>query len=182
MDLFSTEAIDWSEMFSLGTPLLEIFIRGTAVYLLLFLILRVVLKRESATLGVTDLLVVVLLADAAQNAMADDYNSITDGILLVMVIIFWSHFLDFLGYKFPFFQRLIKPQKLLLVKNGKMYKKNMRKELITIDELMAEVRLNGVKTLDEVDEAYMESSGEISVISKINKSGVQNSSKRKSVF
>lgn len=92
MDSFSTQTIDWNEMFSLGTPLLEIFIRGSAVYLLLFLILRIVLKRESATLGVTDLLVVVLLADAAQNAMADDYNSITDGILLVMVIIFWSHF------------------------------------------------------------------------------------------
>lgn len=63
-----------------------------------------------------------------------------------------------------------------------MYKKNMRKELITIDELMAEVRLNGVENLEEVEAAYMESSGEISVISKANNSSVQNNSKSKSVF
>lgn len=182
MNLVFADSLNWQEMFSLGTPLLEIFIRGTAVYLLLFVLLRVVLKRESATLGVTDLLVVVLLADAAQNAMADDYNSITDGILLVLVIIFWSHFLDWLGFKFPFFQRLIKPQKLLLVKNGKVYKKNMRKELITIDELMAEVRLNGVEHLEEVEEAYMESSGEISVIIQNSNQSSQNTTSRKTVF
>lgn len=58
--------LDWKNIFLPGTPLLEIFLKGTLVYLSLFLLLRVVLKRESGTVGVTDLLVVVLLADAAQ--------------------------------------------------------------------------------------------------------------------
>src|SRR5436190_402906 len=73
--------VNWERMFGLDTPLLEIFLRGTIMYLGLFLMLRVIRRREAAELGVTDLLVVVLLADAAQNAMAGEYTSITDGIL-----------------------------------------------------------------------------------------------------
>jgi uncharacterized membrane protein YcaP (DUF421 family) len=152
-------------MFYPEKPVLEIFIRGSAVYLGLFTILRVILKRESATLGMTDLLVVVLLADAAQNALSSDYRSITDGFILVITIVGWSYILNFLGHRFPFFQRLIKPPKLLLVKDGRMLKKNMRKEFITEDELMSEIRISGVSTLEEVKEAYMEPTGKVSVIS-----------------
>lgn len=164
MDLIG--GVDWQKLFFPGTPLLEIFIRGTVVYLTLFVLLRVLTKRESSSVGVTDLLVLVLLADAAQNAMADDYVSITDGIILVAIIIFWSHFLDWLGYKYQFFNRLIKPPKLLLVKNGRMLKRNMKKELITEDELESEMRKQGLKDMEDVEEAYMEPNGTISFISK----------------
>ena len=60
----------------------------------MFALLRFVLKREAGTLAITDLLVVVLIADAAQNAMADDYRSVPDGLLLVATIVFWSYALD----------------------------------------------------------------------------------------
>jgi uncharacterized membrane protein YcaP (DUF421 family) len=144
--------------------LLEIFIRGTLIYLGLFLLLRVLLKRESGTLGITDMLLVVLIADAAQNGMADDYRSISEGLLLVATIIFWSLFLNWLGYHSQFFQKLIKPRKLLLVKNGRMLKENMRKELITYTELMSEVRTSGLSDLTNIKEAYMEPTGLISII------------------
>ena len=157
-------AIDWAKVFLPETPILETIVRASVVYLSIFTILRVVLKRESATLGITDLLVVVLLADAAQNALVGESTSIADGVLLVAVIVGWSYLLNFLGHRSPFFQRLIKPPKLLLVKNGLMHKRNMRKEFITEDELMAEIRTNGVKDISEVEEAYMEASGIISVI------------------
>ncbi len=88
---------DWSSIFLPNTPLLEIFIRGTVVYLGIFLLLRLILKRETASIGVTDILVIVLLADAGQNAMADDYRSLPDGLLLVAVIIFWGYALDWIG-------------------------------------------------------------------------------------
>jgi len=161
--------VDYQKLFMLETPWLEIVIRGSVTYLSLFIILRVILKREAPTLGMTDLLVVVLLADAAQNAMSGQYQSITDGILLVTTIIAWSYVLNYLGHRFPFFQRLIKPPKLLLIKNGKMIRHNMRKEFITEDELMSEIRINGVKEIEEVEEAYMESTGRISVIARSEK-------------
>ncbi len=151
-------------MFSNDTPLLEIIVRGSLTYLSLFVLLRLVLKRESGTMGITDMLLVVLIADAAQNGMADDYHSVTAGIVLVAVIIFWSYALNWLGYHFPFFQRLLKPKKLLLVKDGEILKHNMQKELVTRSELMSELRSNGISDLNRIREAYMEPSGTVSII------------------
>lgn len=157
--------INFSEVFRFDVSPVEIFIRGTLVYLTLFTLLRTILKRETAGIGITDLLVIVLIADASQNAMAGSYQSVPDGIILVATIIFWSYLLNWLGYRFSFFQRLIKPGKLLLVKGGKMIRRNMKKELLTEDELMSEIRLSGVKDLKHVAEAYMESDGRISIVS-----------------
>jgi uncharacterized membrane protein YcaP (DUF421 family) len=155
---------NWKRMFYPQTPILEIIIRGSIMYLGLFILLRVILKREAGTVGMTDLLVVVLLADASQNAMAGDYKSITDGLLLVLTIIMWSYILNFLGYTFPAFQKLIHPPPLLLIKNGMMIRKNLRKEFITEEELMSQIREQGIGTIQEVKEAYMEMDGHISVI------------------
>jgi len=158
------EQVDWHTIFVPTTPLLEIFVRGSLIYLGLFFLLRVLLKRESGTLGITDMLLVVMLADAAQNGLAGKYQSVTEGILLVCTIIFWSYALNWLGFHFPVFQKLIKPQKLLLIKDGQLLKDNLRKELITRSELMSEVRANGMTDLDKIKEAYMEPTGRISII------------------
>ncbi len=158
------EQVDWQTIFVPRTPLLEIFVRGSLTYLGLFLLLRTVLKRESGTLGITDTLLVVMIADAAQNGMADDYRSVTDGLVLVATLIFWNVLLNWLGYRFQVFERLFKPGKLLLIKNGRMLKDNMRKELITYNELMSEVRSNGLSDISDIREAYMEPTGTISII------------------
>ena len=158
------EQVDWAAIFVPHTPLVEIVVRGSIIYLGLYLLLRVVLKRESSTLGISDMLLVVLIADAAQNGMAHEYRSVTEGLLLVGVIMFWNYALNWLGFHFPFMQRLIKPDKLLLVKDGCMLKANMRQELITYGELLSEVRLHGLSDLSSIKEAYMEPSGRISII------------------
>jgi uncharacterized membrane protein YcaP (DUF421 family) len=106
----------------------------------------------------------VLIADASQNAMAGGSNSVANGILLVAVIIGWSYFINWLAYRWPFFERLTKPRKLLLVVNGKMIRRNMRKELVTQEELMTEIRKAGCNSLTQVKTAYMESDGSISII------------------
>ncbi len=156
--------IDWRVLFIPSVPLLETFIRGTLVYLSLFALLRLVLKREAGALGVTDLLVVVLIADAAQNAMANAYRSITDGVLLVATIIFWSYALDWLSFRWPWFARLVEPPPLLLIRDGVMLRRNMRRELITEEELLSALRRHGVGDLSEVRRAYMEPDGRISVL------------------
>jgi uncharacterized membrane protein YcaP (DUF421 family) len=94
-------SVDWAKTFLPSTPLLEILVRGSLTYLILFALLRVVLRREKGDTSVTDLLVVVLIADAAQNAMADNYTSLTDGIVLVGIIIWRSFFLNWLDAGAP---------------------------------------------------------------------------------
>ena len=171
--------IDWENTFFPQTPILEIFLRGTLVYLSLFILLRFILKRESGGLGITDLLLVVLLADAAQNAMADDYRSIPDGLILVLTIIFWAHALNWLGFRFPKIQRFVHPPPLLLVKNGQMLRANMRRELITEEELMGMLRQQGISDLSDVKEAYMEGDGRISIISNSEINHGKNEAERK---
>lgn len=155
---------DWETVFRPDTPLPEIFARGSVMYLSLFVLLRVILKRESGTTGVTNLLVIVLLADAAQNGMSDDYRSVTDGVLLVAVIIGWSYLLDALAYRWPLAARLIRPSSLVLVRDGRILRHNLRREFITDEELHAELREQGIAELSEVREVRMEPDGQFSVI------------------
>lgn len=157
-------SLDLKELFLPTVPIAETVLRGSVVYLALFAMLRILMKRESSEVGVTNLLVIVLLADAAQNAMSGAYESITDGLLLVATIAGWSYILDWLSFRYPFCNRLIRPGKLLLVKNGRVLRRNMKKELITDEELMSEVRRRGYKKLDEVQLVYIESNGVITVI------------------
>lgn len=128
------------------------------------MLLRIVLKRQSGAVGITDLLVIVLLADAAQNAMAGTYESVPEGIVLVMTIIFWAFALDWLGYRVPRIQHFVHPKPLPLVQDGNLLRQNMRREFITEDELMSQIRLQGLADVPEVKAAYMESDGRISVI------------------
>jgi uncharacterized membrane protein YcaP (DUF421 family) len=156
--------IDWGQAFLPQTSVLELIVRGSVIYVALFILLRVLLKRQSGTLGLTDLLVIVLIADAAQNAMANEYRSITEGLVLVATIIGWSYALDWLGYWCPRVERFIHPPALPLVQAGHLLRHNMRRELVTEEELMSQLREQGIHELTEVKLAYMEGDGRISVI------------------
>jgi uncharacterized membrane protein YcaP (DUF421 family) len=156
--------IEWQEVFVPEVAILELFVRGTLVYLALFFLLRFVLKRESGELGVADLLVVVLIADAAQNAMADDYKSVPEGIILVAVIAGSAVALDWLGYRVPVLRRVVKPPKLPLILDGQLIIDNMRRELVTREELRSQLRLQGVENFSDVRAAYIEPNGRISVL------------------
>ncbi len=156
--------IDWQSVFVPGGSLIEIVLRGSVIYLALFLMMRFILKREAGTVGMADLLMVVLVADAAQNAMARDYKSITEGLVLVGTIVFWNYALDWLGYHSQAFEWLVHPPPLPLVKAGRMLRRNMRQEMVTEDELMSHLRQQGVDDVSAVKMAYMEGDGRISVV------------------
>lgn len=157
-------AADLARLFLPDTPLLEIVLRGTVTYLSLFLLLRVVDRRTAGTVGITNLLVVVLIADAAQNAMAGEYTSITDGLLLVLTIVAWSYGLDWLGFRYPRIGRIVHPPPRTLVEDGKPVAASLERELISHEELMTQLRLQGVEELGDVQRAAMEGNGEVSVL------------------
>ncbi|BAY60491.1 hypothetical protein NIES22_05500 [Calothrix brevissima NIES-22] len=172
--------INWHAIFVPSISVLELIIRGSLVYLALFSVLRWLPSRQMGTLGITDLLVVVLFAEAAQNAMASNYTSITEGAILVGTVIFWSYLLNWLGYKLPQFQRLLNQPPLLLVKNGKMIHRHLERELITEDELMSKLRQQSIEYLEDVKLAFMEADGSISVITSDSKTNLITSEKNKS--
>lgn len=158
--------VDWQEVFLPHTSILELGLRGSLVYFAVVAILRFMPSRQVGGVGIADLLVVVLVATAAQDAMATDDSSITGGLVLVTTIIGWSYLFNWVSYKVPRLQRFLNPSPLLLVKDGEVFDKNMETGLINKRELMSQLRQQGVHSLNEVDRAYIEGDGRISVFTK----------------
>lgn len=162
---------EFGSVFELTVHPAELFLRGTVMYWFLFLLLRFVLRRDISSVGIADLLLLVLIADASENALSGGYESVTDGFILVATIAGWNWLLDLLAYRFLSIRRLMEARPVELVRSGKLLKRNLRHEMITIDELMAKLRENGVEKLEQVKAATMESDGEISVVRVDGESG-----------
>jgi uncharacterized membrane protein YcaP (DUF421 family) len=144
--------------------ILETVVRGVVMYLAIFVMLRVILRGRSSAVTVSDLLVFVLVSDAAQNAMAANYISITNGIVLVGTIFLTSFAVDWLAFRFPRVQQFVHPERKPLVVDGRVVRRTLQDELMTEPELMTQLRVNGVEEIGDVKAAYLEGNGEVSVI------------------
>ncbi len=157
---------DIVKAFTPDVSLFEMVVRGVIMYLAIFILLRVVLRGRTGTMTTSDVLVLVIISDAAQNAMSSSYTSITDGIVLVGTIVGMSWLIDWLGYHVAFMRRFVHPERKPLVVNGRVIRKNLAHELMTEDELMTQLHLQGVDQLQQVKAAFLEGNGEISVIQR----------------
>jgi uncharacterized membrane protein YcaP (DUF421 family) len=156
--------VDLGALFEVRVPVAEIVIRGSAIYWFLFLVFRFVIRRDIGALGIADVLLLVILADASQNALAGEYKSITEGFILLATIIGWNMLLDWLSFRYRIVNRFTTPRALLLVRHGRFVQANLRREHLTPDEVMSKLREQGIAHLRQVRHAYMESDGQISVI------------------
>lgn len=170
-------APDWHKMFVPSVSLPELFLRGSLMYLLIFAFMRV-FRRESGSLSTADLLVVVLVADAAQNGMASEYYSVSEGAVLVATIFAWNRTIDWLSFTYPAMRRVLSAPPLLLVENGRLKARNMRQELISRDELAGLLREQGIDDVADVEKCYLESDGQVSVI-RASKNGDESPPKRR---
>lgn len=152
-------------MFVPTESILEVILRGTLMYLGMFVLLRI-FRRQAGAVGIADLLVIVVIADAAQNGMAGESKSITEALLLILTIILWDWLFDWLGFKSPFWARILEPEPLLLVKDGSMISRNLEKEMITEDDLMSQLRQQGVEDISTVKKVFLESNGHFSVLTE----------------
>lgn len=159
-------AVDWGELFAINVSPLEIFVRGSAIYWFLFVVFRFVIRRDIGSVGIADVLILVMVADAAQNGMAGDYDSITEGILLISTLLGWNLLLDWLSFRFKSVRRFAEAGPSLLVKDGRILRRAMRRELMTDEELWGKLREHGIESLQDVKRAYMENDGQISVIKR----------------
>jgi uncharacterized membrane protein YcaP (DUF421 family) len=155
---------DLAGIFSFTVSPLELMLRGTLMYWFLFLVFRFILRRDVGSLGISDFLFVVILGDAAQNGMIGSATSATDGMVLIATLVFWSYMLDFMSFQFPVIQRLTSAPRLCLVRDGKLLRRNMRREFITDEELNAKIRQEGVDDIATIKRMYLEADGEMSLI------------------
>jgi len=151
------------DLFVPSVSLAELFLRGSLMYLFILFLMRV-FRREAGTLSIPDLLVVVLVADAAQNGMSANYRSVTEAFVLVGTIFAWDYALDWLSSRSRAVHRLVHPAPLPLIEDGQILRRNLRQELLTVDDLLGQLRAQGVNDVGEVKRSFIESDGHLSVI------------------
>lgn len=156
--------VDWAGLFEFHVAPVELVVRGTLMYGFLFVVFRFVLQRDIGAVGIADVLVLVLVADASQNAMAGGYQTVAEGFVLVGTLIFWNYLLDWAAFRWKVVRRIVEPRPLLLVRRGRVIHRSLRAEHLTLDELKAHLRANGLASWDGVRAAYMESDGTFTVV------------------
>jgi uncharacterized membrane protein YcaP (DUF421 family) len=161
--------VDWAGMFEPKHALLELFLRGTIMYLAIFVLLRVAVRREMGAIGMPDMLVVILIAEVTGNGIAESFQSLAESTVLVGTVLLWSTPIEWLQSRYPAVERLVRDPKLKLIDNGRMLRRNMRREFVTAEELMAQLREQGLEDCRNVKAAYMEADGRISIIQRAGK-------------
>jgi uncharacterized membrane protein YcaP (DUF421 family) len=151
-------------LFDFGISPWELIIRGSLIYWFLFFLFRFILRRDAGSVGLADILVIVLIADAAQNGMAGEYKSVGEAFLLIGTIAAWNYWIDWMSFNYAWFARFAEPGVLPLIRHGRILKGNLRREMLTEDELQSKLRENGVEDVGEVKFAALEPEGNISVI------------------
>jgi uncharacterized membrane protein YcaP (DUF421 family) len=155
---------DWLAFLIPSLHLAELFLRGSVTYLGLAVLLRLVGRREAGGLGLTDLLVVLLAVDAASTGLTGEASTLGDSFVLVCTVLIWSVGVDYLSYRWPRFGRLFKASPRPLIRGGKLDRRAMRRELMSDEEVISQLRLHGIEAIDRVERAYIEPNGMVSVV------------------
>jgi len=157
---------DWSAMFRPELALGEVVLRGTIMYLFLFLVMRFMLKRQGGAINLADLLVVVAVVDGAAPAFSGKAESITESVVFVLTILFWSYGLNWASYRFRPLRFLTAAPPLVLVKDGRIQHANMRASLMSREELMQQLREEGLEEVADAHLVTLEGDGQVSVVER----------------
>ena len=145
---------------------MDIIVRAFIAFCFVFLLTRVIGRRELSSLEPFDLLLLIVTGDLIQQGITQNDLSVTGLILTVGMFGTLTLVASYLGWKFPRLRPILEPDPLILVEDGKVIERNLRKERITAQEIAAEARLQQIESLDKVKWAVLESGGRISFIPK----------------
>jgi uncharacterized membrane protein YcaP (DUF421 family) len=153
-------------MFDLGVPLWEIVLRTLVVYVVVFSLLRIAGKRELGTMSPADLVVILIIANAVQNAMNGGDVSLIGGLVSAGTLVGMNLLLSRLGRGIPILGRLVVEEPTLLLQDGEPITKNMDGEHVDVADIEMAAREHGIDDLREVAAAVLEVDGSISIIPK----------------
>jgi uncharacterized membrane protein YcaP (DUF421 family) len=157
---------------------LNIFLRSLAVYVFIILAIRFFGKKELSQLSITDLVLILLISNAVQNAMVGPDSSLSGGLVAALTLFVLNYVIKVISFKSKFFRKVIEGEPVMLVYKGFVKQKNLDREKITFEELEAVVREHGVKSIHDAELIMLEKDGSISVISKEFKSQTIHKRKR----
>lgn len=136
-----------------------------AVYLFIVIFIRLFGKKELAQLSVVDLVFILLISNAVQNAMVGDNTTLGGGLVAAASLFVVNYLMKFLQFRFSRFSNLVQGKALMLIYKGEIDESHLKQAKISHEELMEAIREHGISTVAEVDLAILEVDGNISVLS-----------------
>jgi uncharacterized membrane protein YcaP (DUF421 family) len=144
----------------------DIVLRATAAFVFIFLLLRVLGRRELSTLEPFDLILLIVIGDLVQQGVTQSDMSFTGLVLAVGTFALLAVTASWLSYRFKTMRKVLESAPLVVVEHGKAIERNMRAERLTLEEVAAAARLQQIASLDDIEWGIVEAGGQISFIPK----------------
>jgi uncharacterized membrane protein YcaP (DUF421 family) len=145
---------------------MDIVFRGIFVFFFLYVLMRMMGRRELSSLEPFDLILLIVLGDAVQQGLTQDDYSLTGAFLAIGTIAILQLAVSYANFRFPKLRPVLDGEPIVVVQDGKPIEKNLRRERVTIDDLAAAARQQNIAKIEDVQWAVMETSGAISFIKK----------------
>ncbi len=148
------------------------FLKTIIIYLLVLIAVRLMGKRELGQLQPFELVVIIIIADVASVPMQDVGTPLLQGIIPILALLVGEIAVSYLNIKFTFFNKLISGRSTVLIDQGRILEKSLKKQRYTIEGLMQELRIAGYPDISDIEYAILETSGQLSIIPKTEKNNV----------
>jgi uncharacterized membrane protein YcaP (DUF421 family) len=145
---------------------MDIALRAAVLYFFLVLVTRVVGRRELSTLSPFDLILLIVLGDAIQQGLTQDDYSVTGAVIAVSTIAALQVATSYISFRSKKARVVLEGRPIVIMQDGRVIEKNLRRERMTPEELAEEMRLQQIASFDDVQWAIIEPSGSISFIEK----------------
>jgi uncharacterized membrane protein YcaP (DUF421 family) len=145
---------------------MDLVLRAAFAFLLIFLVTRIIGRRELGTLEPFDVILLVVVGDLVQQGVTQSDQSVTGLTIVLGTLSFMIVLLSYVSFRFPRLRPLLEGEPVVLVEDGRVIERNLRRERLSRNDLVEALRMQQVATLDEVRWAVLETSGTISVIPK----------------
>ena len=145
---------------------MDLALRSIVVFFFVFVLMRIVGRRELSSLEPFDLILLVVLGDSVQQSLTQDDYSVTGAFIVVSTIALLQVFMSYLNFRVPRLRPLIDGEPIVIVQDGRVIEGNARRERLTLDDIAQAARLQQIASLEEVQWAVLETSGELTFIEK----------------
>jgi uncharacterized membrane protein YcaP (DUF421 family) len=145
---------------------MDLTIRAVVLFFFVYLITRIIGRRELSSLEPFDLILLIVIGDAIQQGLTQDDYSVTGALIVIGTFAILQVLISYLSFRFPRLRPALDGEPIVIVQDGRAIEKNMKRERITLGEVMVEARQQQVVSLDDIAWAVLETSGKVSIIPK----------------
>src|SRR5436190_2238030 len=145
---------------------MDIVTRGIVLFAFMYLLMRVIGRRELSSLAPFDLFLLIVLGDSIQQGLTQDDYSVVGAVLAVSTFAIMQFLVSYTSFRFPRLRPVLEGEPIVIIQDGKPIERNIKRERLTVEEVLEEARLSQISSLDEIEWAVLEPSGNISFIEK----------------